>query len=56
MSSANSTMSYTGSSYDVFISYSHGDPRGTGRAPLANWTHRLIDELRQDIEIDIDRI
>jgi len=50
MSAANSTMSYTGSSYDVFISYSHGDPRGTGRAPLANWTHRLIDELRQDIE------
>lgn len=50
MPATNSTMSYTGSPYDVFISYSHGDPRGTGRAPLANWTHRLIDELRQDIE------
>ena len=48
MSATNST--YTGSPYDVFVSYSHGDPRGTGRAPLADWTHRLIDELRQDIE------
>jgi hypothetical protein len=35
--------------HDVFVSYSHGDPMGTGKSPLANWTHRLIDELVQDI-------
>jgi TIR domain len=50
MSAASNTVSYTGSRYDVFVSYSHGDPRGIGRAPLAGWTHRLIDELRRDIE------
>ncbi len=36
--------------YDVFISYSHGDPRGIGRTPLATWTHSLIDELKGDIQ------
>jgi hypothetical protein len=36
-------------SYDVFVSYSHGDPKGIGKTPLATWTHRLIDELEQDI-------
>jgi len=50
MSAANNEQTYTGSSYDVFVSYSHGDPRGIGQAPLATWTHRLIDELRRDIE------
>jgi hypothetical protein len=43
--------SYAGApyDYDVFVSYSHGDPKGIGRTPLAIWTHRLIDELEQDI-------
>jgi hypothetical protein len=42
--------SYTGAPHDLFISYSHGDPRGIGKSHLSFWTHRLIDELRQDIE------
>ena len=50
MSALSNAVSYTGAAYDLFISYSHGDPRGTGQAPLANWTYRLIDELRRDIE------
>jgi hypothetical protein len=50
MLAAGGRPSYTGAPYDVFISYSHGDPRATGKSPLAAWTHRLIDELRQDIE------
>jgi TIR domain len=50
MLAAGGKPSYTGAPYDVFISYSHGDPRATGKSPLAVWTHRLIDELRQDIE------
>jgi hypothetical protein len=50
MSASGGKSSYTGALYDVFVSYSHGDPRGTGKSPLALWTHCLIDALRQDIE------
>jgi hypothetical protein len=56
---ASNTPTYTGSPCDVFVSYSHGDPKGTGRGPLANWTHRLIDELRNDIDavsIEFDQL
>jgi hypothetical protein len=35
--------------YDVFVSYSHGDPRGTGGAPLKRWTTGLIRELGAEI-------
>src|SRR5260370_37887751 len=34
---------------DVFVSYSHGDPRGDGRSPLKEWTQRLIRELENQI-------
>ena len=43
-------MSYLapGSDPDIFVSYSHGDPKG-GRAPLRMWTHALIRELQDHI-------
>ncbi len=30
---------------DVFVSYSHGDPRGVNGSPLKDWTHALIGRL-----------
>ena len=36
---------------DVFVSYSHGDPRGTGA--LKKWTFELLRTLKGDI-LDID--
>jgi hypothetical protein len=35
--------------HDVFVSYSHGDPNGTGDAPLKRWTHEFIRELKSEI-------
>ena len=35
--------------YDVFVSYSHGDPRGAGESPLKTWSHALIEALIADI-------
>lgn len=35
--------------FDVFLSYSHGDPRGAGDSPLKRWSHRLIQNLETDI-------
>lgn len=35
--------------YDVFVSYSHGDPLGQGNSPLKRWTLTLIDKLERDI-------
>ncbi len=35
--------------YDVFVSYSHGDPRGTEGAPLKRWTTGLIRALGAEI-------
>ena len=37
------------STYDVFVSYSHGDPRGVGDSPLRRWTVRLVRELIDEI-------
>jgi hypothetical protein len=34
---------------DVFVSYSHGDPRGGGDSPLKSWTQALIRRLEQEI-------
>jgi hypothetical protein len=34
--------------YDVFVSYSHGDPRGAGESPLKTWSHALIEALIAD--------
>ena len=34
---------------DVFVSYSHGDPRGMGASPLKDWTHGLIKQLESQI-------
>ena len=34
---------------DVFVSYSHGDPRGAGGSPLKEWTHGLIQRLESQI-------
>ena len=35
--------------HDVFVSFSHGDPRGTGKSPLKEWTFELLSELESDI-------
>jgi hypothetical protein len=35
--------------FDVFVSYSHGDPRRRGDSPLKRWTHALIGKLEEDI-------
>jgi hypothetical protein len=45
-------MSFTGKRFghDIFLSYAHGDPRGGGKSPLKHWSHRLADELIQDIQ------
>jgi len=34
---------------DVFVSYSHGDPRGGGGAPLKDWSQALIQRLEREI-------
>lgn len=34
--------------YDVFVSYSHGDPDETGGSPLKEWSHDLIKALIAD--------
>jgi len=34
---------------DVFVSYSHGDPRGRGASSLKDWTHALIERLEGQI-------
>ena len=34
---------------DVFVSYSHGDPRGAGESPLKAWTQALIKRLENQI-------
>lgn len=36
--------------YDVFVSYSHGDPSSTGDSPLKRWTLSLVGELRAEIK------
>jgi TIR domain len=35
--------------YDIFVSYSHGDPGGAGESPLKTWSHALIEALIADI-------
>lgn len=35
--------------YDIFVSYSHGDPRGSGSSPLKDWTRGLIRKLETQI-------
>lgn len=35
--------------YDVFVSYSHGDPTGAGESPLKTCSHALIEALIADI-------
>ncbi len=34
---------------DVFVSYSHGDPRHTGDSPLKTWTNALLHRLESEI-------
>ena len=34
---------------DVFVSYSHGDPRHTGEAPLKTWTNNFLRRLESEI-------
>ena len=45
------TMAYLSPTYDydVFVSYSHGDPKGAGGSPLKTWSHALIEALIADI-------
>jgi hypothetical protein len=44
-------MAYLGPQFalDVFVSYSHGDPRGVGDSPLKQWTIKLVRELEGEI-------
>ncbi len=35
--------------FDVFVSYSHGDPLGHGDSPLKRWTAKLVHELTSEI-------
>jgi hypothetical protein len=35
--------------YDVFVSYSHGDPNSAGDSPLKRWTGALIRELKAEV-------
>jgi hypothetical protein len=35
--------------YDVFVSYSHGDPLGLHDSPLRDWTIRLVQDLEADV-------
>jgi len=35
--------------YDVFVSYSHGDPLKKGDSPLKRWTQTLIEKLAAEI-------
>ena len=34
---------------DVFVSYSHGDPRGAGDLPLKTWTQALLRKLESQV-------
>jgi hypothetical protein len=34
---------------DIFVSYSQGDPSGTGKSPLKDWTDTLVQKLIGDI-------
>lgn len=34
---------------DVFVSYSHGDPRGAGESPLKDWTRALVRKLESQV-------
>jgi hypothetical protein len=36
--------------YDVFVSYSHGDPNSAGDSPLKRWTSALIRELKAEVQ------
>jgi hypothetical protein len=45
--------------YDVFVSYSHGDPSRTGDSPLKRWTASLICDLTseiQSVDTEFDRL
>lgn len=45
--------------YDVFVSYSWGDPSGTGASPLKRWTEALVDKLIaeiQAVDTEFDRL
>jgi hypothetical protein len=45
--------------YDVFVSYSHGDPSSAGDSPLKRWTNSLIRELKaevQSVDTEFDRL
>jgi hypothetical protein len=35
---------------DIFVSYSQGDPSGTGKSPLKDWTDTLVKKLIGDIQ------
>jgi len=45
---------------DVFVSYSHADPRGSGASPLKAWTQALIQKLQNEIialeDTEFDRL
>ena len=35
---------------DVFVSYSHGDPRADNCSPLKDWTQTLIRRLESEVD------
>jgi hypothetical protein len=40
-----------GFDFDMFFSYSHGDPRGEGKAPLKRWSKELYIALSQTLDV-----
>lgn len=36
--------------FDIFVSYSRGDPSRQGDSPLKRWTEMVIDDLKSDIQ------
>ncbi len=44
-------MSFVGEPFchDIFISYSHGDPKGTGDSNLRQWSQKFWEELKRDL-------
>lgn len=47
-------MSYIGEpfSYDLFVSYSHGDFDGSGSSPLKRWSQAFIRELESELRVN----
>lgn len=49
-------MSFVGNPFvhDIFVSYSHGDLEGDGNSPLKIWSQSFVEELRRELQFEID--